>query len=127
HLGTAVEKLTITDGVVSVIGEPQRKISYGDLLGGKQFNVRITASGIQGAMVVAPEVHAKNYKSYKVVGQSMLRVDLPAKLTGEFKFNTDVHVPCMLHGRVVRPMTAISQAPVVDENSIRHIPGIVKV
>jgi nicotinate dehydrogenase subunit B len=127
RLGAPVENLSVTDGVVSVAGEPKRSISYGDLLGGKQFNVKITASGIQGAMVVAPEVRPKNFKDYKVVGKSVPRVDLPAKLTGEFKFTSDVRVPGMLHGRVVRPRTAISGPPTVDENSVRHIPGVVKV
>jgi len=41
-------QLTVTDGVVSVGGNPSRKIAYGDLLGGKRFNVKITASGAAG-------------------------------------------------------------------------------
>jgi len=28
-----VDKLTVTDGVVSVVGNPAKKIAYGDLLG----------------------------------------------------------------------------------------------
>jgi len=124
RLETPVDKLTVNEGVVSVIGEPHRSISYGDVLGGKQFNVRITANGIQGAMVVAPEVRPKNFRDYKIVGQSVPRVDLPAKLTGEFKFTSDVRVPGMLHGRVIRPRTAISGVPTVDETSVSHMPGV---
>ena len=127
RLGAPVEKLVVTDGVVSVIGEASKKVTYGELIGGKQFNVKITATGIQGAMVVAPEIKAKNYKDYKVVGKPIRRVDLPAKLTGEFKYTSDVRVPGMLHGRVVRPRNVISGTPTVDESSISHIAGIVKV
>jgi len=126
-LGVPVENLTVTDGVVSVVGDPSKKVTYGELIGGKQFNVKITANGIQGAMVVAPEVKAKPYKDYKVVGKSIRRVDIPAKLTGEFTYTSDVRVPGMLHGRVVRPRNVISGAPTVDESSISHISGIVKV
>src|ERR1700680_2800094 len=45
RLDSPVDKLTVTDGVVSVVGNPARKISYGDLLGGKPFNVKIQTSG----------------------------------------------------------------------------------
>ena len=55
HLNAPVEKLTVTDGVVSD-SAPSNKISYGDLLGGKQFNIKIMATGVGGDMKVAPEM-----------------------------------------------------------------------
>lgn len=127
RLQTPVDKLQVSDGVVSVIGEPTKKASYADLIGGKRFNVTITAKGTQGAMQVAPEVKAKDYKDYKIVGTSVRRVDLPAKLTGEFTYTPDFRLPGMLHGRVIRPSTVISTPSSVDESSISHIPGIVRV
>jgi len=127
RLETPVEKLTISDGLISVVGNSAAHVSYGDLLGNKRFNVTVSAKGLQWAMVVAPEVAPKNYKDYKVVGKSVPRVDLPRKLTGEFKFTPDVRVPGMLHGRVVRPATVISKPSSVDEDSISQIAGVVKV
>jgi CO/xanthine dehydrogenase Mo-binding subunit len=127
HLDAPVDMLTVTDGVVSVAGNPAKKISYGDLLGGKRFNIRITASGNGWDMKVAPEVPAKNPKDYKVVGKSIPRVDLPEKFTGEFVYSQDVAVLGMLHGRVVRPATSLSAPASVDESSIKNIPGVVKV
>ncbi len=127
RLEAPVEMLTVTDGSISVIGEPAKKTSYADLIGDKLFNVRITASGTQGGMKIAPEVKPKNYKDYKIVGTSVPRVDIGPKLTGEFTYTQDFRVPGMLHGRVVRPSTVISMPASVDESSIAHIPGIVKV
>ncbi len=127
RLDSPVDKLTVTDGVVSVIGNPTKKIAYGDLLGGKRFNIKIVASGVGWDMKVAPEIPAKNYKDYKVVGKSIPRVDLPGKFTGEFVYSQDVSVPGMLHGRVVRPATALSAPLSVDESSVKNIPGLVKV
>jgi len=69
RLDSPVDKLTVTDGVVSVVGNPSRKIAYGDLLGGKRFNVKITASGSGWDMKVAPLVPAKDPKDYKIVGK----------------------------------------------------------
>jgi len=127
RLDSPVDKLTVTDGVVSVVGNPSRKIAYGDLLGGKRFNVKITASGSGWDMKVAPLVPAKDPKDYKIVGKSIPRVDLPEKFTGEFVYSQDVSVPGMLHGRALRPATSLSMPSNVDESSIRNIPGVVKV
>jgi nicotinate dehydrogenase subunit B len=127
RLGAPVEKLTVTDGVVSIVDSPSKKVSYGDLLGGKRFNIKVTATGIQGGLKVAPEVKAKNYQDYKVVGQPIRRVDLAQKLTAEYVYTPDFKVPGMLHGRVVRPSNVLStKPPEVDESSIKQIPGIVK-
>jgi len=127
RLGSPVEKLIVKDGVVSVVGNPPKKVSYGQLIGGKQFNVKITATGTGWDMKVAPEVQAKNFKAYQLVGTSVSRVELPLKLTGEFVYAHDVRIPGMLHGRVVRPPTITSKPANIDENSIKDIPGIVKV
>ncbi len=127
RLDTPVDKLTVTDGVVSVIGTPAKKIAYGDLLGGKKFNIKIVAAGVGWDMKVAPDAPAKNPKDYKIVGKSIPRVDLPGKFTGEFEYSSDATVPGMLHGRVVRPATSLSAPANVDESSIKNIPGVVKV
>jgi len=127
RLDSQVDMLTVTDGVVSIVGNPARKISYGDLLGGKRFNVKITATGSGWDMKVAPQVPTKNPKDYKIVGKSIPRVDLPEKFTGEFVYSQDVSVPGMLHGRALRPATSLSMPTDVDESSIKNIPGVVKV
>ena len=67
-----------------------KRFSYGQLIGGKKFNVKITATGTGWDMKVAPEVSAKDVKDHKVVGTSQKRIDLPAKLTGEFTYANDV-------------------------------------
>src|SRR4029077_9631871 len=127
RLDSPVDTLTVTDGVVSAVGSPAKKIAYGDLLGGKRFNIKIVAAGVGWDMKVAPEVPAKNPKDYKVVGKSIPRVDLPEKFTGEFIYSQDTSLPGMLHGRVVRPATSLSAPPTVDESSIKNIAGVVKV
>jgi nicotinate dehydrogenase subunit B len=127
RLDAPVDKLTVTDGVVSVVGTPSKKIAYGDLLGGKRFNIKIVAAGVGWDMKVAPEIPSKNPKDYKIVGKSIPRVDLPEKFTGEFVYSQDVSVPGMLHGRVVRPATSLSAPASIDESSIKNIPGVVKI
>jgi len=122
-----VEKLTVNDGVVSVLNSPGKKISYGDLVGGRRFNTKITASGTGWDLKVAPEVRAKDPKEYRIVGTSVPRTDLPPKFTGEFTYAQDVRIPGMLHGRVVRPPVVNSKPQSVDENSIKNISGVIKI
>jgi nicotinate dehydrogenase subunit B len=127
HLKAPVEKLSLTDGVVGVVGDTAKKISYGQLIGGKKFNTRITATGTGWDMKVAPEVKAKDPKQYKIVGRSIKRVELPAKVTGEHDYIHDVRIPGMLHGRVVRPPVINTEPLSIDRESIRGIPGVVMI
>ncbi|HET6142170.1 MAG TPA: molybdopterin cofactor-binding domain-containing protein [Candidatus Acidoferrales bacterium] len=127
RLDVPAEKLAVDDGVVSVVDNPSTNISYWKLLGGKRFDVAITATGTAAEMKVAPEISPKNAKDYKIVGASIPRIDLPAKFTGEFTYSQDVRIPGMLHGRVVRPEHSLARLVSVDENSIKDIPGIVKI
>ncbi|MGH7831688.1 MAG: molybdopterin cofactor-binding domain-containing protein, partial [Candidatus Binatia bacterium] len=98
RLKAPVERLAVQNGVISVIGDPAKKVSYGQLIGGKRFNTTITATGRGPGMRVAPEVKAKDPKDYKVVGQSVKRMELPGKLTGDHIYAHDVRIPGMLHG-----------------------------
>ena len=127
RLKVPVDKLTVQNGVVSIIGEPAKKVSYGQLIGGKHFNVRITATGAGWDMKVAPEVRAKDPKEYKIVGTSARRLELPTKLTGEHVYTHDVRLPGMLHGRVVRPPVVNTEPVSIEPDSIRHIRGVVMI
>jgi nicotinate dehydrogenase subunit B len=73
----------------------------------------LSLQGIYGPLVqshggtfstlVNTKVATKSPSTYTIVGQSVQRVDLPGKFTGQFTYVQDVVVPNMLHGRVVRP------------------------
>jgi CO/xanthine dehydrogenase Mo-binding subunit len=140
-LGVPVAALTVSSGLVSGGG---RSVKYGDLLGGKLFNVTMPASfgltperiaqagsgflpgaarPVAGLLAGAPG--AKPVSQYKVVGTEVPRIDIPDKVTGQYVYVHQVKVPGMLHARVVRPRgqgAYPSGAPVVsvDETSIKH-------
>lgn len=119
------EQLEVRDGVVFNRGDDTAKgLGYGDLIAGRRIE-----------LTLATDAPLKSPDAYKIVGKSTPRVDIPAKATGELSFVHDVRVPGMLHGRVVRPPYAgVAQGDFmgnsllhVDEDSIGHLPGIVKV
>jgi nicotinate dehydrogenase subunit B len=127
RLHAPVDSLTVKDGVVSVAASAAQTVSYGELIGGKQFNVKITVTGAGWNMKVAPEVKTKDVKDYKIVGTSQKRIELPSKVTGEFTYAHDVRIPGMLHGRVVRPPTIASKPTSIDASSLKDIPGLIKI
>jgi nicotinate dehydrogenase subunit B len=126
-LGAPANQLTVQEGVVSVTGNPSKRVSYGQLIGGKRFNVTIQAEGKGNDLKLAQDVKAKDPKDYQIVGKPVPRFDLPPKTTGELVYIQDVRIPGMLHGRVVRPPVINTEPVSIDENSIKQIPGIVKI
>ena len=115
RLEAPVRGLIVTDGLIRVTDDSANSVSYGELIGGRRFDVTITATGYQRNLEVAPEVQPKSYRDYKIVGTSVPRVDLPAKSTGEYTYAPAVRVPDMLHGRPVRPHTAVAE-PSLNQN-----------
>ena len=123
QLGTPVNQLAVTDGVVSVTGNSAKSVSYAALVGGRPFGTKVPASGEQWDLNVAPDVKPKNPREYKVVGTSVPRFDLPDKFAAAFTYAQDVRVPGMLHGRVIRPPVVNSTPLSVDEGIDQKYPG----
>ena len=123
-LGVPVANLTVDKGVVSGGGQ---SVSYGNLIGGKLFNV--TGANVNLQPGVSP---AKPFSAYKTVLKDpnpVVRIDIPDKVTGKYTYVHQVRVPGMLHGRMVRPRGQgaypyNSNVPIsVDASSISHIAG----
>jgi nicotinate dehydrogenase subunit B len=81
------------------------------------------------------QIAVKPVSEYRIVGQPVGRVDIPAKATGDLTYVHDLRVPGMLHGRVIRPPYSGLDAgefigrclESVDEASIADVPGLVAV
>jgi CO/xanthine dehydrogenase Mo-binding subunit len=48
RLGVPADRLEVTDGVVAVSGDPARKLSYGELIGGRYFDLPMKWNGKLG-------------------------------------------------------------------------------
>jgi CO/xanthine dehydrogenase Mo-binding subunit len=116
RLATPVEGLTGKDGVISVKADPSKKVGYGELVGGKRFDVPLNRAAKR-----------KPASEWTVLGTAVPRLDLPAMVTGQFEFVHNVRVPRMLHGGVVRPPSVGATLGTVDEGSVSQVPGLVKI
>ena len=114
RLGTPAADLVITDGVVRVKGNPSRFVAYPELIG-DGFRIKVD-----------PKIAVKKHTDYKIVGKSIPRVDIPAKVNGDYVYVHDFRLPDMLHARVIRPEIFGARVGAVDDSAARRIGGFVQ-
>ncbi len=116
HLGIPVEQLVAVDGEIRSKKDASKKVGYGELVAGKNFNLKLD-----------PAAKRKPESEWTVLGRPMPRPDMAEMVTGRFEFVQNVHLPGMLHGMVVRPGAVGATLVNVDESSVAGLPGLVKV
>lgn len=116
NLDASPDELAVKDGRIFVVSHPDRSTTYAELMGGRRSGLRVTDR--------AP---LKSAKDYRLVGASIPRADLPSKVMGQPSFIHDFKLPGMLHARLVRPPGPTASLISLDEDSVRGIPGLVKV
>jgi nicotinate dehydrogenase subunit B len=114
RLGVAAATLTVADGTISATDG--RKVTYGELAAEADLKRDATAK-------VAPKPAAR----HRIVGKSIPRLDIPAKVTGGLAYVQDIRPPGMVHGRVVRPPRYGSTLESVDESAAKALPGVIAV
>ncbi|MDP2005164.1 MAG: molybdopterin-dependent oxidoreductase [Rubrivivax sp.] len=112
--GVKPEDIAYTgDGRVQVRGDASRNAPYATLL----------ASGGTQSVEVDAKAPFKKPADHRYVGKSVPRVDIPAKVTGEFTYIHDFKLPGMLHARVLRPAGIGAQLVSVDDSRAKKLPG----
>ncbi len=121
-LAVPAASLHVADGVVS---DGDRKISYGELIGGRQFEVPLQWNGVLGNGLMARGVaQPKQPGEYRLVGTSVPRPDVAMKVFASRVYVGDIRLPGMLHGRMIRPPVAGATVVVVDEAPIRDLKDV---
>lgn len=108
------QQLIVERGVFKVPGRDQG-LSYWAL----SDQVDLSQPACARAAPKAPAQH-------RLVGQSLPRLDLPAKLRGG-TFLHDIRLPGMVHGRIVRPPGVGAVLLSVDDAATRALPGVIRV
>jgi nicotinate dehydrogenase subunit B len=114
RFGLPAEQLVAADG--SVTAPDGRHASFGELVSDGMFHV--------DAQPVSP---LRDPATYKLIGTSQKRVDIPAKMTGGVAYLQDMRLPGMLHARIVRPPNYGATLASVDESKAAAMPGVVKI
>jgi CO/xanthine dehydrogenase Mo-binding subunit len=82
QLGVPPETLTVEDGVIR---DGARTVAYGELVAGQDLHVKAT-----------PTSPLRDPASHTVMGQSLQRVDIPAKVSGGIAYVQDLRLPGIL-------------------------------
>jgi nicotinate dehydrogenase subunit B len=114
RLGVPVAQLSVAKGVVTGGG---KSVTYGELVGGRLFNLAFTGKATPKAT-----------SEYKLVGTKHPRRDMPDKVAARYTYVQHVRLPGMLHARIIRPRGqraygAGAKLLAVDESTIANIPG----
>jgi nicotinate dehydrogenase subunit B len=114
-LGVPRGDLLVKDGVAAP-KSGGRGIAYATLVGAREFQLKVD-----------PKAPLKDPKDYTLVGKSVARLDIPAKVTGRFTYMHDFAVPGMIHARVVRPAAMKARLETYNDWEAKKIPGYIGV
>ena len=112
HLGVPLDQLAVRKGVVYVMDDPARSVSYATLSKG----ARITT-------VVDRKAIVRNVADFKLMGTSPQRLDALEKVTGAAKYAADIQLPGMLYACVLRAPMHGATLSALDTSGAERIPG----
>jgi len=114
RLGVAADRLKAQEG--AVVADDGRRLGFGELVVDGLTKVR--ADG---------QSKLKDPAAYSIIGKSMSRVDIPAKVTGGAAYVQDLRLPGMVHARVVRPPSYGARLRELQTAAVEKMPGVLKV
>lgn len=112
-LGAPKTALIVEDGVVSVQGSPDRKVTYAALAQGKKI-----------ARLIDEKAVLRSVAQFKVMGKSPRRLDGREKVTGAAHYAGDVRPQGLLYARVLRPPAHGATLEKVDTTAAERRSGV---
>jgi isoquinoline 1-oxidoreductase len=113
NLGVPRDNLIAKDGIISIIGKPNRSVSYGEL-----------SKGAKIIQMVDHKAVVRKASEFQVMGASPQRLDGLEKVTGASKYAADIRVPGMLYARILRPTMHGATLVKLDTSGATNLPGI---
>lgn len=114
RLDVPADRLTVQHGAVRA--DDGRTIAYGELVAGQELHVP-----------AQPQSSLRDPGTRTIMGQSMPRVDIPAKLTGNPIYVQDLRLAGMVHARIVRPPSYGARLRTLDTGKVEKMPGVLKI
>ena len=117
HWGVHVNEL-VTEPNKVIHPKTKKEISYGEI-----------ASFMKPLEDIPniPEDQLKDPKNFRLIGQLVERIDIPAKVDGSAMYAMDIQVPDMVYGVIARSPVHGSKPELINEKAIRSMAGIVEI
>jgi len=124
RLAVPVDALAVENGRVFVKADPATGVTYGELIGGRNFSAQLKWNNVVGNPMDAVGVaKPKDPSQYKIVGKGYKRRDIADKVGAKEHFTAHIRPSNLLHARAVRPPVAGAMPVSVDGASIADIGG----
>lgn len=111
---SSVTDLVVRDGAI-LVGERETDLSYWSLAG--KVDLKQEAADF---------AEPKPKGALKLIGTSLPRTDLPAKVTGGGAFIQDLEFDGMLHGRVLHPPLPSARIASFDDSALKGDPDVLQ-
>ncbi len=108
--------LATSEGHVFQTSDKNQRVSYADLLEGKNLQLSIP-----------DDTTTKQAADFVYMGKDATRTDALARVTGQAKYSHDIVVDGMLHGKILRPPSYGARPQQIDTSGSERIPGFVMV
>ena len=111
-LDVPVDQLMVSDGVVSITADPEKKISYAEIAKGQKIARRLDRKAV-----------LESVENFTIAGKPVNRTDAVAKVTGDAKFSGDICRKGMLYASLLRPPAHGATLGEVDASGIETVAG----
>ncbi|MEA3246833.1 MAG: molybdopterin cofactor-binding domain-containing protein, partial [Gemmatimonadota bacterium] len=111
-LGVPADQLDVTDGVVHARRDASKRVTYGELIGGKRIERRYEGKAA-----------LEKVADFTIMGIATPRRDAPAKVAGKAKYAGDMMPKGALHARLVRPPAHGATLKSLDTSAAERYPG----
>lgn len=118
--------LVAADGRVTDPSSNQ-SLSYGELSGGKRLVKIVENPDIAPGSPWHRNIDKAQLapaSAWRVAGKSMPKVDARAFVTGQHKYTSDLKLPGMMHGKVLRPAAFHATLASLDSSAAERLPGV---
>ena len=99
-----------------IVANDGRSAGYGDIVAGDVLHIE-----------AQPQSKRKDPTTFSIVGQSVARVDVPAKVTGGEAYIQDMRMPDTVHARIIVPPSLKATISAIDTATVEKLPGVLKV
>lgn len=115
--GVPVDELKTEPGIV-LHPASQRRMAYGE--------VAAFAKAPDNVPEI-PEAQWKKPEEFRLIGTSVPRFDIPAKVDGSAKYSMDIQVPGMVYGAIARSPVNGATPELLNEEDIRNVEGLIDI
>jgi len=113
HLNKPKSQLRIEDGIIFAENDRNARVSYGQLAKGQKITRKLDQNAV-----------TKSLSEFKIMGESITRLDGLEKVTGKAKYTGDLRFDDMMYAKVLNPPAHGATLKTLDTSEAENIPGV---